>query len=725
MNTSEPLPGSDFSQSPVERSGPLPPGMRSAKIHNQHLDKWAVIYVRQSSLQQVHEHRESRERQYALAEVANVWGWPRERIRIIDEDQGVSGQFASNRTGFQLLLSELSLGHVGLVMGLEMSRLARSSRDWHHLIELCALVEALLADQEGVYNPQDANDRLLLGLKGTMSEFELVTMRNRLERGRLHKAQRGELFHSFPTGFVRQLSGGITLDPNEQVQGVIRLIFAKFDELGTVGRLLHYLWEHDIQLGFRQGGSKQGQLEWHRAHASTLQEILHRPIYAGAYAYGRSQHYRQVTAERPEGVYRQRRLPMSQWKVLLPNRWPGYIDWEHFEANQLRLQRNRPRAGEPGAPRQGKALLAGLVTCKRCGHAMQVEYPHRGRPVYRCRWKSKNGYGTACGSLRAEALDEIVAAQTLQALEPASLELSLRALHDIQQERSRLETHWQRRLEQARYEVQRAERQYQRVEPENRMVARTLEGNWENALRQERALQEEYDRFLRQRPQSLGQQEQQRIAALSEDIPTLWRAETTAMADRKTIVRCLVDKVEVWWQSDSEQTEATIHWQGGATTHQVFSRPVKEYVQFRQGQALLERLRQLREAGYSAPAMVAQLNAEGFTAPQRRGPLTYDIVRQLLIRLGLTHGRKKQFPLAKYEWWLKDLAAKIQVGEKTLIKWLQYGWVNGRQVPFQRFWIIWADGAEQNRLKRLKTAIHQKQQPLPTKLTTPSQKSSR
>jgi DNA invertase Pin-like site-specific DNA recombinase len=715
MNTSEEHPVSAAGPTQPERVGTL----RSVKIQAKHLDKWALIYVRQSSLQQVHEHRESRDRQYALAEVAHAWGWPRERIRVIDDDQGLSGQWASNRTGFQLLLSELSLGHVGLVMGLEMSRLARSSRDWHHLIELCALVEALLADQEGVYNPQDANDRLLLGLKGTMSEFELVTMRNRLERGRLHKAQRGELFHSCPTGFVRRPDGGIALDPDEQVQGVIRLIFDKFDELGTTGRLLHYLWDQDIQLGFRQGTSVLSPLEWHRVHATTLRAILHRPIYAGAYAYGCSQQYREGTLDQPGGVRRQRRLPMGQWKVLLPNRWPGYIDWERFEANQRRLQQNRALAGSPGTPRQGTALLSGLVKCGRCGHAMESLYPRQGRPVYRCRWQVKHGLGPACGMLRTETLDEVVTLQVLRALQPASLELSLQARYDIQKEQDRLEAHWQRRLEQVSYEAQRAQRQYQAVEPENRLVARTLEGNWEEALRTERALREEYDRFLRQRPQPLGQQQEERIAALAEDIPALWSAASTTMADRKTIVRCLIEQIDVRWQSGSEHTEATIHWQGGTTTQHVFNRPVKEYRQFQQGHKLQERLQQLREAGYSAPAMVTQLNAEGYVSPQRRGPLTYDIVRQLLVRLGLTHGRKNQSPLDPHEWWLKDLAVAVNVGERSLIRWLKKGWLRGRQVPFQRFWIIWANSAEQKRLRRLKQAIKAKKKPLPTALITP------
>src|SRR4051795_10842093 len=288
-------------------SAGTPPGMpppsrgrRSPKIRDRHLDLLAVVYVRQSSPQQVLDHKESRERQYELVDHALALGWPRARVLVIDDDQGRSAKEADRRQGFQRLLAEVSMDHVGLVLGLEMSRLSRTSREWHHLLEVCALFGTLLADQDGVYDPSDTNDRLLLGLKGTISEFELITMRNRLERGRLHKAQRGELFHNVPTGYVKLSTERVEMDPDEQVRDIIRLIFDKYDEIGTAWGVFHYLIRNNIRLGFRPFyGPNRGNLEWRRPNLLTIFQILRNPIYAGAYAYGRRPHkrVRTVTGE--------------------------------------------------------------------------------------------------------------------------------------------------------------------------------------------------------------------------------------------------------------------------------------------------------------------------------------------------------------------------------------------------------------------------------------------
>ncbi len=282
-----------------QESTNLPRVLRSLKILDRHLDRLAILYVRQSDPQQVLNHRESRERQYALADLAAAWGWPRDRILIIDDDQGLSGRTADQRSGFQRILAEVTMEHVGLILGIEMSRIARNNKDWHNLLEMCAIFGTLLADEDGVYDPRDTNDRLLLGLKGTISEFELVTMRNRLERGRLHKAQRGELFYRVPTGYIKLSSDRIEMDPDEQVREVVRLIFDKYDEIGSVWGVFHYLIRNNIRLGFRPfHGPNRGNLEWRRPVLITVFEILRHPIYAGAYAYGRRTRQR---AGRPQG----------------------------------------------------------------------------------------------------------------------------------------------------------------------------------------------------------------------------------------------------------------------------------------------------------------------------------------------------------------------------------------------------------------------------------------
>ncbi len=317
----------DPSASAPAGAPPALQGRRSPKIRDRHLDLLAVVYVRQSSPQQVLDHKESRERQYALAGHAVAMGWAKERVLIIDEDQGQSGKTAENRLGYQRLVAELTMDHVGLVLGLEMSRLSRSSKDWHHLLEVCALFGTLLADQDGVYDPNDSNDRLLLGLKGTMREFELCTMRNRLDRGRVNKAERGELFPNVPLGYVKLPPGAAALDPDEQACSVVRLVFDKFDELGTLWSLFHYLVRNDIRLGIRpQHGPRRGQLEWRRPSLPTLMDVLRNPIYAGAYAYGRRPcDPRRKTAVSGRPV--QRWVPMAEWKVLIRDRVPAYITW--------------------------------------------------------------------------------------------------------------------------------------------------------------------------------------------------------------------------------------------------------------------------------------------------------------------------------------------------------------------------------------------------------------
>src|SRR5438552_11001049 len=378
-------------------------GPRSAKIQNGHLDRLAVVYVRQSSPHQVLHHRESRERQYALVHRAVALGWPRERVLTIDEDQGHSAKTSEGRSGFQRILSEVTMGHLGLVLGIEMARLARCNKDWHQLLELCAVFGTVLADEDGVYDPNDSNDRLLLGLKGTISEFELVTMRNRLERGKLNKAQRGELFQRVPFGYVKLATGGVALDPDEQARAVVQLLFDKFAELGTMCGLLRYLIRNKIRLGIRiHNGPQRGALAWRRPTRSTLNRVLHHPIYAGTYAYGRQP----SSASRRAGEQAQPRS-LSQRKVLLHNRLPAYITWEQYRANQQRLQQNRSMPSSPGTPRPGTALLTGLLACGRCGRRFRACYGPGGKACYHCeRHLREDTADPECTALQAAPIDE-------------------------------------------------------------------------------------------------------------------------------------------------------------------------------------------------------------------------------------------------------------------------------------------------------------------------------
>ncbi len=685
---------------------PMPPAvpssLRSLKIHDEHLSRLAVVYVRQSSTQQVLHHRESRERQYALVDHAVNLGWPRERIVVIDEDQGQSGKDATHRSGFHRLLAEVAMDHVGLILGLEMSRLARSSKDWHHLLEMCALVSTILADEDGVYDPKDANDRLLLGLKGTISEFELVTMRNRLERGKRNKAQRGELFTHVPTGYLKVAPGQLEMDPDEQVRDILHLLFDKFDEIGTLSGVLHYLVRNHVLLGVRpSAGPNRGQLEWHLATRFLVHQILTHPMYAGVYTYGRrrvQQPPALADGHAPNGVA----SIEQQWEVFLRDRLPAYITWDRYLANQERLRQNRCRAQTRGTPRQGTALLSGLIRCGTCGRRLRPRYGRHGRASYLCVRHLQEGTDPTCHGLRAADIDALVAQQVLQALQPAALELSLKAMDDIAQERGRLDHVWQQRLEQARYDSQEAQRRYLAVEPGNRLVARTLEARWEEALRKERDLTEAYDRFRQETPLHLSAEERALIERLATDLPALWEDPATTAADRKTILRHLVAHVVVHVNKESEYVDVTIQWQGGFQSQHEITRAVRSYDQQRDHRQLLDLVKTRYQAGVSAAVIAGQLNERGFVPPHRRCCFTANLVRQLLCRLGYQPDKRSAIVLGRHEWWLTDLAKHLDLPPWKLRQWGGCGWLHYRQTPTSKLWIIWADAEERRRLRKLK-----------------------
>jgi DNA invertase Pin-like site-specific DNA recombinase len=678
--------------------------LASVKVQPQHLERLAVVYIRQSSPRQVQENRESTARQYALVDYAMALGWSRERTLVIDADQGQSSQQRiEDRPGFQRILTEVTMDHVGIVFGLEMSRLARSDKDWHQLLEVCGVFRTLLADQDGVYDAADPNDRLLLGLKGTISAVELHTLRNRLEKGRLSKAQRGELFLDVPTGYVKLSRDEVGLDPDEQVRSVVALVFAKFNELGTGRKVLRYLLRNDICLGIRaHDGPNRGQVEWRRPCVGTIYGMLHNPIYAGTYAYGRGpvDPKRKLAGRRS----RSRKLvPASQWKVVRHGDLPAYITWEQYLQNQERLRQNRSRWDTPGTVRPGAGLLCGLVFCAKCGTRLRVNYKVPWSARYDCVRHHTHCLERTCHGIRAATLDALVTQQVLRALEPAALELSIQASGEVQRERDRLALHWKQQLERARHEAHKAERHYRAVDPENRLVARSLEQQWEQALRQIRQLEEEYDRFLQHTPPQVTAKERERIRALAADIPALWASPATTTADRKEIIRAVIERVQVRVQGNTEMVDVTIHWAGTFVSQHQIVRPVAGYRQLRDMDRLVHRLGELRDLGLKAREIAARLNQEGFRpAGSRRSVFNNTMVYQLLSRWGLCGERNEEVELGPDEWWLSDLARKLGVCMTLLRRWACRGWAHYRRTPRRRCYILWADGKELDRLGQMR-----------------------
>jgi len=605
------------------------PLVRSDKITDEHLQRLAIVYVRQSTQQQVLEHRESTARQYALKDRAVALGWPVAAVEVIDQDQGHSGSSAEGRSGFQRLLAEVSSDRVGLILGLEMSRLARSCKDWHALLELCAIYHTLLADADGLYDPSQYNDRLLLGLKGTMSEAELHILKSRLQQGMWNKAERGEVLNHASIGYVRTMAGDFVIDPDEQVQTVVCLIFEQFARRGSVNGLLRWLVGHDVKVPVRPHfGANRGELEWRRPNRVTLLNMLHHPIYAGAYRWG----HRQVDPRKkvPGKPATGRTLHShDECRVLIQDRFPAYITWEEFLKNQQKLAENSALGKMLSAPRHGPSVLSGLVVCGRCDHQMLVGYTNTSAQKtlrYSCLREAIDYGGEVCQSLSGAVLESFVVDRLLQAVSPASLELSLAATAQIEHERKQLDDHWQQRLTRSRYEVEQARRQYAAVDPEHRLVARELERRWDESLRADEQLQADYDHFLRDCPRQLSPQEREQIQALSEDLPALWYADSTTPEDRQMIARLLLEQVAVTVEGNTDRVDVELQWAGGFVSRDTLSRPVQTYEQLSNYDELVARINALRAEGKKLPEIAATLNAEGFHPPKRTRKFTKAIL---------------------------------------------------------------------------------------------------
>ena len=587
----------------------------SAKLRPDHLTRLAFVYVRQSTIAQVRQNTGSTAQQYDLVQRARDLGWRAEDIRVIDSDQAHSGASSVDRDGFQLLVAEVGLRHAGAVFSLEASRLARSCSDWYRLIEICALTDTLVVDEDGVYDPGQYNDHLLLGLKGTMSAAELHWLRLRLLGGKREKAEQGRLRVRLPVGLVYDPAGHIVLDPDEEVQQAVRLVFSIFDQTGSALAVVKHFTMQHLRFPVRHwGGTQDGELEWVALRHSRVLDVLHNPAYAGAYVYGRTEtRSHSLPGEPPRIKGYQRRVAQEQWSVVLPNAHPGYLSWSQFQHNEQRLDDNRAFRPEErrGAVREGAALLQGIVLCGRCGRRMGVRYLDDGAPCYVCCEVHKQLGGTTCQSLRGDGIDAAVAHLFLAAMHPAQLEISLATLDEIEERGRQIERQWQLRRERAQYEADVARRRFCAVEPENRLVARTLEREWNEKLAAVEALNREYA-ALPPLTTNLGDPAQrERILALAQDLPAIWEAATTTQVERKQLLRFLIKDVTL---TQGEQTiQIGVRWQTEALTSLTIPRPIPSPDVRRTDPAVVERVRALAPS-HTDQQIAAILNAEGWHA---------------------------------------------------------------------------------------------------------------
>jgi DNA invertase Pin-like site-specific DNA recombinase len=547
--------------------------MPDLKVTTDHLRRDAYLYIRQSTLRQVVENGESTQRQYALRHRAIAVGWPTERIRVIDCDLGKSGSSAVDRDGFQELVSEVALAKAGIVMGLEVSRLARNSADWHRLLELCALTSTLILDEDGIYDPASFNDRLLLGLKGTMSEAELHFLKARMRGGQLNKAGRGELKIGPPVGLVYLADDTLALDPDAEVQAALRMVFATFERLGSATRTVRYFRDEGILFPRRlRKGPHKGELLWAPPQHARILQVLHNPRYAGAFVYGRTR-----SRPRPGGGVSQIKVAMAEWRVVVPDMHPGYIDWEGFKTNQKRLGDNA-RAYDiqrhAGPVREGAALLQGRVLCGLCGGRMGVHYSQehgRSVPTYVCQQAAIRQGGKVCQSVPGKVVDPAVGSLLVELMTPMTLEITLAVQRELEARAAETDSLRRQHIERTRHDCELARRRYMLVDPDNRLVADTLEAEWNEKLRLHTDVIEDYERRATEDAVVIDAEIQKRIRALANEFPRIWNDPRVDMRERKRIFRLLVADVTL---IKAETITINVQLCGGATRTLTRERPL-------------------------------------------------------------------------------------------------------------------------------------------------------
>ena len=652
-----------------------------SKICTTHLSRLACVYLRQSNPAQVEHNRESTARQYALVARAAELGWPQQQVLVIDEDLGVTGSGIVERSGFARLTTEVALGHVGIVLGLEVSRLARNNADWYRLLDLCGLTDTLIGDTDGIYHPAMFNDRLVLGLKGTMSEAELHILRARLQGGIRNKAARGELRSRLPVGFVwGEEDGEVRFHPDLAVTSAIRTVFARFAELGSVRRVWLWLRSEGVTLPMQTHDG--AAIQWVDPSYTAIYHMLTNPVYAGVYVYGKT--HRRITLDATGRRKRQtRKLPPSEWSVFIPDHHTGYIDWATYEANRSRIVANtHPQPHQSGgAVREGSALLQGLASCGACGRRLRTHYTGRtASPGYHC--TSKNiveGRGIYCLSVGAVQIDNAVARAVLAALAPAGLDAALVAAERLETDRDDALAQCRLAAERARYEAQRAERRYRAVDAENRLVARGLESEWEQRLREFEQAKAELGRRERERPRALSTEDRRRLLALGADLQRVWEAPTTTARDRKELLRTLLEEVIVTVVKAEHRARLTLRWRGGSLTDIDLDLPRLSASIVRTDEDTIALVRRLA-AHYPDAVIAGILNRQ-----DRKTAYGHRFTANHVASLR-RHWKIPRFepPATLPEGELltvKDAAAVLGTAPSTIHRWLNDGFIGGEQLP--------------------------------------------
>ena len=650
----------------------------TAKASSRQLQKTAYIYVRQSTMGQVRHHRESTERQYALKEKAMNLGWTENFVRVLDGDLGRSGASMVGRTDFKTIVTDVSLGKVGAVFALEASRLARSNADWHRLIEICGITGTLIVDEDGCYDPSDFNDGLLLGLKGTMAQAELHFIRARLQGGKLNKAQKGELRFPLPVGYVFDEAERIVKDPDDQVRGAITMVFSAFRQTGSAyGVVQHFATKNLLFPKRSYGGAWDGKLHWGRLTDSRVLAILKNPSYAGVYAFGR---YRCVKEILEDGEVRSRiaRMPREEWLVEIRDHHEGYLTFEQQLKNLDLIEKNRTNPKEAvlsGPAREGLALLQGLLICGCCGRRLTPRYRGNGGiyPVYDCNWRRREGLSkTSCMSVQCGYLDRAVETRLLEIVNKEQIDLALEAFEILQQRDQQISGQWKLRIQRAEYEVQLAQKQYDQVDPENRLVASTLERRWNDSLIELEKVKQQIAELSHE--QSLiASFERDQVLALARDLPRLWHAPETSSKDKKRILQLLIDDITV---EKPERYVALLHvrWQGGIREDLKLELPRPSGERWRHSESLVKKVRKLAEENSDAE-IAAQLNAEGLISA-KGNPFTRSSVSWIRHKHKIPPAEKKKAD----ELTVKEVAKRFDVSPNVVYYWIERKIITARRL---------------------------------------------